>query len=67
MPNHRLSQNVYLTKIRSVLMCTVPCIVAINEEEESTRCYLVFLLHLRKAQQVSGSTTPIIRSSRLYL
>jgi hypothetical protein len=28
--------------MNTILMCIGPCIVVINEEEEPTRCYLVF-------------------------
>jgi chorismate mutase len=40
--SRRVVRSLHFFRCHICLMCVGPCIVVINEEEEPTRCYLVF-------------------------
>jgi hypothetical protein len=52
-----------VVKIFLNLVCTGPCIVVINEEEEPTRCYLVFYYI---SDRLNMFRAPLCPSSRAH-
>ena len=58
---------VLLTAVFVALMCVCPCIVAYAHRRKLNYMSLNALLYLWYAQHVSGTSMPIIRSSRLYV
>ena len=60
---HRLRRNGRVAN----LMCVCPCIVAYAQRRKTNQMPLNVLLHLKYAEHVSGTSMPIIRSSKPYV